>query len=184
MDMRVSYSMLAAWHRGDYDRAIAMIMREPFEPTPQMEAGIKFHRQWEAEGRKTLAMPKVFGGAKFKNPKFELETKRVRRLNDWLTLAGVLDVFDDGTVGKDYKSGAASAISYSNGYQHKFYQVLYTEMERFEYHCHNQYTGENTMSIVHLTQATLESGLEFILTTASDMRAYLENSGIVPPTVA
>lgn len=184
MDMRVSYSMLSAWHSGDYDRAIAMIMRQPFEPTPAMEEGLRLHKEWEAEGRKTMAMPKVFGGAKFNKPKFELETKRVRRLNEWLTLAGVLDVFEDGKVGKDYKSGATPATAYSNGWQHKFYKVLYTEMERFEYHCYNQYTKEATMSIVHLTDKTLEDGIEFILTNASDMRAYLENNGLVPPVVA
>lgn len=186
MQIRLSYSIIDAWLRGDFDRALGMLFYKPIEPTPAMLEGRKLHEQWETESRKTGKLPAVFGAAQLHNPKYERDTKREHKLNDWLTIAGRLDEFDDGIVGRDYKTGTTPSTTYANGKQHKIYKVLYPNMERFEYHCFNQYLPDGhpdqvTMSIVHLSDAMLEEGVELILTVGSDVRAYLENSGLEQP---
>lgn len=186
--MRVSYSILSCWARGDYERALAMYFREPLPSTPAMELGKKFHDEWEKEIGNTKSMPAVFGGAPLQKHSTELRTKREVMLNDWLQIVGVLDLLE-GHIGRDWKSGKTPATAYSNGFQHKVYQVLYPLINQFEYWCYNPITGGVTMSLIHLSDQSLEEGVNWIMTHAGAMRAYLEQNNlwdrVVPvPTLA
>lgn len=187
--MRVSYSMLAAWERGDFDRALAPFTGEDVPTNEYMERGKRWHNRWEREVKKTKCAPAVFGGEKLIGHKLELETRRVVQLNDWLELSGVLDRIDEpewlvnGKRGIDYKLSKQNAVGWSNTRQGAVYKILYPELSVFEYHCLNPYLAEDdpdraTMAIVHLTDKSLEDAIEWVLTFASEMRAYLENNGI------
>lgn len=182
MVLRVSYSILSAWARGDYDRALSMYFREETPTTPAMELGKKMHDKWEKEIEKTKSMPAVFGGRPLEKHTTENRTKRELMLNDWLQLVGVLDLME-GTTGRDWKCGRTTATSYANGYQHKVYQILYPKLNRFEYYAYNPYDKSATMAIVHLTDKSLEDGVEWVITYASDFRAYLENNNLIKEEV-
>lgn len=179
--IRVSYSILNAWLNGDIDRAVAPFAGIEVGPTQAMLDGKTWHARWERETRRTGCLPKVFGARKLNRADLELDTKKVRKINDWCVLSGILDV-RDGKTGIDYKTGRSSATDYANSMQAKVYQVLYPEMDRFEFHCMNQHLVKSdqdrvTMSIVHLTRKTLEEGLEWIMTMAAELREYLINNG-------
>ena len=179
--IRVSYSILSAWARGDIERAIAPYIGQEVEPTEAMVAGKRLHEQWEKEVRRTKRLPKIFGGRKLEAPKLEFATKKVRKLNDWCILSGVLDV-KDGTTAIDYKTGRTPANDYVNSRQHECYQVLYPEIKRFEYYCKNQHMHRSdpnqiTVGVVYLNKRTLEDGLNWILTMAAELREYLINNG-------
>lgn len=179
--IRVSYSILSSWARGDIDRAVAPFVGEEVLPTLAMIEGKMLHEKWERETLRTGRMPKVFGGRKLESPELELATKKARQLNDWCVISGVLDL-REGPLGVDYKSGVRTATEYANSFQHKVYQVLYPELERFEYHCFNQHLPRKhpdrvTMAIVHLSRQTLEDGINYILTYASELRQYLIDQG-------
>lgn len=177
--MRVSYSILSAWARGDYDRAVAPFVGVEMEATDAMLEGRKLHEQWEAEAKKTGKLPKVFGGGSFSSdkPVFEKDTKRVVQINDWLTLSGVLDVLD-GVIGVDYKSGTTPSNAYANSFQHKVYKILYPKLQTFYYIAHNQHNNTQSFSIAHLSDKSLVEGIEWVLTHASDLRAHLEQNNI------
>lgn len=180
--IRVSYSILSAWARGDIDRAIAPYAGIQDEPNEAMIAGKKLHERWEQEVRRTKHLPRIFGGRNLEAPELELSTKKVRKLTDWCVLVGVLDV-KDGCTGIDYKTGVMSATGYVNSKQHEVYQVLYPELTRFEYYCYNQHlcrsdSSRVTVGVVHLSRQTLQDGLEWILTMAAELREYLINSGL------
>ena len=102
--IRVSYSILNSWAKGDIDRAVAPYAGIEIEPTEAMEYGKKKHEAWEKEARRFGRLPRRFGGRKLISPQFELNTKKIRKLNDWCYLSGVLDVLD-GDVAIDYKTG-------------------------------------------------------------------------------
>jgi hypothetical protein len=174
---RLSYSILNAWARGDYESAIAMVLRQPVPGTPAMEEGKRLHTLWELEGKKTNALPRVFGSLPLVHPQFEV--KKEIALNDWITFVGRLDVLD---IPKaiDYKSGVTPATAFANSPQHCCYQVLYPALKSFEYHCYNPSANEVTMVIVHLNDTTLQRGIEFILSNASEIRDYCEQNDIVP----
>lgn len=178
--IRVSYSILASWERGDVDRAIAPYLGVEVEPTEAMVAGKEWHKRWENEVRRTKHLPRLFGGRKLESAQLEFDTKRVRKLNDWCVLSGVLDV-KDGTTAIDYKTGRSSATEYANSMQPKVYQVLYPELKRFEFYCMNQHLNKHdpdrlTMSVIHLNSQTLREGLEWVMTLAAELREYLINN--------
>ena len=179
--IRVSYSILNSWAKGDIDRAIAPYADVETESTEAMEYGKKMHAVWERYVRKYKKLPKIFGGRKLKAPELELNTKRVRKLTDWCVISGVLDV-KDGSTAIDYKTGKSSATDYVNSKQHEVYQVLYPEIKRFEYYCKNQHVYRDdpshvTVGVVYLNRNTLEDGLNWILTMAAELREYLINNG-------
>ena len=179
--IRVSYSILSAWAKGDIDRAVAPYAGIEIEPTEAMKYGKKKHEAWEKEARRYGRLPRRFGGRKLISPQFELNTKKIRKLNDWCYLSGVLDVLD-GDVAIDYKTGKTPAGEYLNSYQHECYQILYPNIKRFEYHCCNQHLhrkddGYITVSVANLNKQTLKHGIEWVLTMAAELREYLINNG-------
>lgn len=144
-----------------------------------MIAGREWHKKWEAEGRETHCLPEVFGGRALIEPKFEKETKTVKVIGGWIQLVGVFDVLEP-TIGTDFKSGVMPATAYANGYQHKVLQILKPELKLFDYHSYDQYLKKVTgFARVHLTDKTLKEGIEFVVTNASDMRAYLEENNLI-----
>lgn len=187
--MRVSYSILAAWDSGDWDRAVAPFVGREIEGNIYMQRGKRWHKRWERESKKTGKSPAIFGGEELRNAQIEMQSKRVRSLNDWLDLSGVLDRIDEpewlksGKRGIDYKLSKQSATSWANSHQAGAYKILYPELSVFEFHCLNPYLSDTdpdrvSMSIVHLTDKVLEDSLEWVLTTAADLRAYLEANNI------
>lgn len=179
--IRVSYSILSAWASGNIDRAVAPYAGVEIAPTEAMEYGKKMHGIWERYARKYKALPKIFGGRRLENAKFELDTKRVRKLTDWCVVSGILDI-KDGTTGIDYKTGKATATDYVNSKQPEVYQVLYPDLKRFEFYCKNQHVHHTdkshiTVGVVYLNRKTLEDGLNWILTMAAELREYLINNG-------
>ena len=173
---RCSYSMLSAWQSGDFDRAIKMYLRKEVEATEKMEAGKKFHLEFEAEAKTTAKLPKIFGELKFLNPEFEL--KKEKDIGDWIQLVGILDV-KDGELGIDYKTGVTESSLYAKGNQHKVYQILWPDLKRFEYYHYNQYNNKVDMSIVYLNDQTLEEGIEWVVSNASEMKNYIDNNELI-----
>ena len=180
--IRVSYSILNAWARGDIDQATAPYRGAVAPTTEAMEFGKKMHEEWERETSATRCLPKVFGGRRLQAPELELGTKKVVKLTDWCVVSGVLDV-RDGELGIDYKTGKSTASDYANSKQHKVYQILYPKLKRFEYYCLNQHLHRSdndriTVSVVYLTQKTLTDGIEWVLTMSAELREYLINNGL------
>ena len=173
--LRLSHSIMSLWHKGEYADAIEAMKGNWRAPNQYMKAGIEFHEQWEKEIEATGKMPAVFGGGQMKDPKTEV--KIVRDINDWLVVSGVIDAVDL-PRGFEWKTGRSNASSYANGFQHKVYKVLEPRLKLMEFRAHNQYTGENTVELVHLTDKTFDDGLEWIITIACDIRATIEQMGL------
>ena len=179
--IRVSYSILNSWARGDAERAIAPYAGVKMPPTDAMEYGKRKHAQFENYVRRTKRLPAVFGGRALASPMLELTTKRVCKVTDWCYLSGVLDVLD-GDTAIDYKTGKATATDYVNSHQHGCYQILYPNIKRFEYYCLNQHLkrgtdGRVTVGVVHLSRNTLTDAINWVLTNAAELREYLINNG-------
>lgn len=172
--MRVSYSMLSAWERKDYDSAIGMWLGVSSPKNEAMIAGTTFHEDWEDEVKRTGKLPSVFGVKYLNNP--ETEVKIVKKLSDWLTLSGVIDLRDVPDM-YEYKTGRTPASTYANGYQHKVYQVLDPRLTTAHIYAYNQHTNTVSYEKVHLDKDSLVDGINWIVTLASEMRATLESMG-------
>jgi hypothetical protein len=157
-----------------------MYLGQPAPPRSEivdqaMEAGSAFHKLWETETIMTNCLPTVFGSKHLNNP--EPEVKVVKKLNDWLTLSGVMDLRDVPEL-YEYKSGSAPARVYARGHQHGVYQILDPRLTRCHYFAFNQHTGEVTYEIVHLRPDTIKDTANWIISISSEMKATLENLGI------
>lgn len=165
---RASYSTLSTWASGDYDRAIKQYFKLEDFDTPAMKRGREYHGAWDSEIRQTNSMPKVFGGKGLVDPQTELKIER--ELDEWLDLVGVIDLYEDRTI-YDWKTGKTPAQSI-NPYQVYTYQILLPQAVRAEIHRHDPDTMTTDMVIYHLTEKTLDQGIEWVLTLSSEMHNY------------
>lgn len=158
------------WENNNYDMAVQSYFRTKSFTTRAMHEGKEWHKKWEAEVKKTNCMPKIFGAKKLKNPETELRIER--QLDEWLNLRGVIDLYDNKTI-IDFKSGATPAERYAGTWQPKVYQILVPNATRAEIHRYSPVTKDVDMSIVHLTDKTLEDAVNWVVTNASEMQHYL-----------
>lgn len=173
---RASFSTLSAWSSGDYERAVDMYFGLTDFVTPAMEEGRRFHKEWDTEIKKTGCFPKVFGGKKIKG-EFKTELFVQRELDKWLEVVGFIDMQAGDTL-YDWKTGKTTSDSYAGSFQAKVYQLLVPNSKRFEFHHYDQYQKTTDVSIVHLTDETLEKGINWILTHSSEMHNYLQETGL------
>jgi len=170
---RASYSTLRLWEQGRWQQAInAYFKLQPYT-NKYIEYGIKKHKEWADEIEKTGNFPKIFGTKKLKDPKVEIKLEK--QLSDWLELVGVIDLYDDEII-YDWKTGQTSSSTYANGFQPKVYQILFPKAKRAELHHYNQYNKKVDMSILHLTDKTLEDGINWVVTIGSEMFSYFNEN--------
>lgn len=166
---RASFSILNTWAMGDYDRAIKQYFRLEDFDTPAMKRGREYHKMWDSEIKQTNMLPKVFGGKRVTQPQTELKIER--ELDSWLDLVGVIDLYSEETI-YDWKTGKTPAQSI-NPFQVYTYQILLPKSIKAEIHRHDPDTMQTDMIIYHLTDKTLEQGIEWVLTLSSEMQNYL-----------
>lgn len=172
---QTSYSTLKEWAAGNYDNALAMYFKTATYDNEAMALGRIAHDEWEKEIKQTGCMPRVFGGAKLSG-KQKTEAFVVKKITDWLVIRGKIDL-DDGEVMYDWKRGMTRSSQWAASKQHNVYQIFRPEKKRFEYHAYNPYVPLDqavTVSVVHLTDKTLEDGIEWVITNASEMKNYIE----------
>lgn len=171
---RASYSILSAWESGQYQRAVEMYFGIGGIETKAMRDGKRFHEAWAEETKKTGCLPEIFGGRKLIAPKPELNV--IAELTPWLDLSGFIDCLDGSTI-YEYKTGSTESSVYANGWQVYVYQLLakfYGQDTKLAFVLHHdQYLKRNDTSIVHLTDATLRSATEWVLTNSHAMHTYL-----------
>ena len=178
MKLKLSYSILSLWKRGDYDGVLDALNGKWREPNEYMKFGTEKHREWENEVRETGELPRLFGGGKLRNPITE-RYSRGQRL-DWLWLSGITDLQfgENGEQLVDYKTGRGTANSYAGTLQAGCYKVLHPEAKVFRFLCWNQYSGRITTSMIFLTDAYGVKALDEIVSIACEIRDFLERSGM------
>lgn len=173
MKFRASYSVLHAWSAGQYERAVEMYFKLKEFTTEAMADGKEWHEKWEAEVKETGCLPQIFGGTKLINP--ITEQKIERQVDEWLEIVGVIDLQhgEKGEVLVDYKTGKTTSDNYANSFQPRVYHILRPEAKRFEFRHYDQHNHTTDTSIIHLTKKTLNDGIDWVVTQASEMHNYL-----------
>lgn len=176
---RASYSVISTWASGNWDMAVGMYFKLKKFQTEAMAAGAEIHKEWEAEIKKTKALPKVFGGKALNNPKPEFKT--VVELEPWLDLVGVIDVLDEPTV-YEFKTGKTSSEIHANSIQTGVYGVLATYagiyVDKTEIYHFDQYKNKTDMSVVYLTDKYLNDAHNWIISFASEMHSYFTENNL------
>ena len=165
MRLKLSFSTVNIWLSGDKDGAIGALMGEYREPTEAMKFGTTMHKRWEEEVNRTGCMPEMFGGKKLIEP--VTEEYSLTEILPWLRLSGVIDLQyrlpNNDLVLVDYKTGNSNANHYTNSLQVGCYKLLKPDAKLFIFKHFNQYTGETTSSIIHLTETLKLRALNTII---------------------
>lgn len=177
--IRLSFSVLLPWSQGNYDEATRRFLRQEIQPTPQMEFGKLLHEQWRTHIDKYKELPPELCGDKLNDPQTEMKLEVM--LEPWLQFVGIIDCLDGETI-YEWKTGGADSNTYMRTPQPLVYQVLahhqgFTPTKAVVRH-YNQYTSKTTTSYRYLSQKSYDEGLNWIITTASEMKDSLDKSGI------
>jgi len=176
--IRLSYSILEPWSKGDYDEALRRYWREEQQPTQAMIEGKLLHQQWEDEVKKTKCLPQIFGGEKL--GVFRTELKLEVQLEDWLQLVGVIDLMNDRKI-YDYKTGRTQVSAYSSSQQIPIYQLLAVksglDVDEGYYLHFDQHSKTIEKSKRYLTEKTMKDAKDWVITFASEIYSSLEEAG-------
>jgi hypothetical protein len=174
---RASYSVLSKWASGDYEMAVKMYFKLETFTSKAMAEGKFYHKTWEKHINETKTMPKVFGGAKLRDPK--TEGKKVVQIADWLELVGVIDLVDVDEF-FDWKTGKTSSESYINSKQIPVYayllKLLGKPMKKATVWRYDQHRKKADVSFRWITNDTIKEGEEWVNTYASEMHTYLTDN--------
>lgn len=178
MRLKVSYSLINLWQRGDYQGVWDALHGKWKPATPQMEFGTKMHKEWEEEVKRTQHLPKIFGGNELVKP--ITEKYHLVQVYDWLWLSGIIDLQygENGETIVDYKTGRGNANSYMNSLQVGCYKILQPKAKQFRFLCWNQYDDKVTTSQIWLTDKLMEEAINQVFTVGCDIRAMLEAQGV------
>jgi len=175
--IRLSYSILDPWSKGDIDEALRRYWRVEQEPTQAMIEGRRFHQLWQDETDKTGKMPEIFGGKELVKPQTELKLEVM--LEPWLQFVGIIDLYDQEVI-FDYKTGKTPVSAYSSSFQPLCYQVLLSESgltpKESVFLQFNQHINKVKKSKRYLDDQTYKAGREWIITFASEMYSALQES--------
>lgn len=182
--IKLSYSILDAWARGDYERAVSYYLGDPVPPTEAMKLGQLKHKIWENHVKKTGELHPDWGGGKVHRPITEQKYQKFIPLSPKyrILIRGVIDLeYSDNNepVIVDYKCGQTPADQYVDGFQLCYYKLLRPRAEMGQYWCFNPYTSKVTKGIRFLNETDAELALEHIITHGSDMINYLEANKLI-----
>lgn len=178
--VKLSYSILSAWSRGQYEQAVGMYLGQPLPPTSQMELGKLTHEIWEGYITREGKLPAELGGIELVNPILEQKYRKRFSFGDDMdiVLSGVPDCSSDDKDGRividEFKCGMTKAISYINTLQLDYYKLLLPKAAWGAYRCFNPYTHELTVGIKFLGPDSVERALEHLMSNAGEMIDYLQ----------
>lgn len=178
---RASYSVIKAWSDGRNDDALEMYFHKKREETRQQQEGKKWHSEWQAETKKTGKLPDVFKMEDTRpNPQLQTELRIETDIPDWMSLRGVIDLYDPatGTI-YDYKTGVSSSGDYAESHQIPLYAWLLAATNHLVgsksfYMHYNQYTKESDIALVYITDKRISESVEWFVTQAADMKNHLD----------
>src|SRR3990167_5481324 len=117
--LRLSYSLLNAWHWGKKEQALNTYLHIPTEINPAMQRGIDFDDNVQAAIQSMGVFPREIGGFKLKSPEAQ---KRIEvEYSDKFDLVAVLDVWDNPVIYETKCSSAKDAGEYADDFQIPFY---------------------------------------------------------------
>jgi hypothetical protein len=138
-----------------------------------MELGRAKHELWDAEIKKTGAIPKELGGGTLINPSSEKKYEKLIPLGKYaILLRGVIDCLDDKTI-YEWKCGLGSPATYVDSMQLDYYKLFAPQAELGIYRCYNPYTKTFSTGVKFLTWKNYEDALNHVITFGGEMIEYL-----------
>lgn len=180
MKLRLSYSLLQTWQRGETDRAIAMYHRLMTPSTPQMEEGKEIHREISQHILTFKRLPDYMPQIQLKNPVPDHEV--IVSYNELFDLKGIYDCLDEDTV-HEFKTGVMTSSEYANADQIPFYFLLDELTEgrlNQAYLIHyNQYLKKNDFVKIWKSNRLIEKARNLIESIGPEIWMFFNQQGLI-----
>lgn len=182
--MRISYSLLDSWNRGDTERAIAtyfhMDMPFPEKTQKRISAGLDIHKEIETYVKENGKFPEWFFKKQLNSP--ESERKVVAKYSDEFDLSGVFDCLD-GDILYEFKTGTTPATEWAQTWQLPIY-FLMAELNNIPIETAyiirwNQYTKKKDFVLVHNNQRARDLARNVVDSVAPDILAFFVKEGLI-----
>lgn len=198
--LRLSYTALNYWIKGDTAGLIDYLNGKRMKPTPQMKAGLQFDDEACEMAVKEHKLPDHFGGFEVFEPipQLKMETT-IKRGDIEFQLVGVIDVYDMGMI-YELKTGVTSSADYALTLQIPIYAMLlnhvytkYFEMIKGEWQeveppghpllgariCRfNQYEGTTDIHHVLVSDRMMDSTYRKVFDYAEQISSFLREEAV------
>ena len=175
--LRISHTLLHLWEQNRVNEAIAFYLKKETPKTPQMELGIKVHKEIE-EAVKRDGKIKV-GNTSFVFTAPKVEHKVEAEYLDRFEIVGVYDVLDEPRL-IDWKTGTTSSMDHAGGYQMPMYFFL-AKLKgiRIDYAQLVHINGSVDITVVLNSPHQVERGKNYIDSLGYDIWEYFNKLNLL-----
>lgn len=179
--LRVSYSLLSAVEKGDWNAVVSMLNRVYRQPTPAMEDGLRIHKEIEKHIICYNNFPEWLFQGGLVLPK--CEEKVVISYNDMIDISGIFDCIDDATKTLyEFKTGTQSSVDWARTHQIPMYFMMLERLGRevekaFLIH-YNQHTKKKDWVVIHNSPEMIAKAENYVETYANEIILYLQNNNM------
>jgi hypothetical protein len=177
--LRISYSLLNLWERGQTDLATALYLHQDMPTNQAMKDGKAIHKQIEKHIIDKGKLPSFLNvSLPLTNP--QPEKKIIASYNKSWDLSGVIDCLDDDFF-LEFKTGTTPAFYYTRKYQSPFYflllEIIGEPREKSYLVKYNQH--QKNGEVILLWKPKLDKVKNYIDTLAPEIEEFFLERGIL-----
>ena len=176
--LRLSYSLLHTWDKGDIQGAIDLYFHVDRPLTEPLKRGREVHEEIEKHIKEHGSFPKWFFEYDLDNPTPEQPV--TVEYNELFDLKGVFDCLDGKTL-FEFKTGNTDALAWARTWQLPIYFLIaeLSEIEVDKAILIRNNGKKSEFVIVHNTKGKREMARNIIDSIAPEIYAYFEQQGLV-----
>lgn len=194
LTVKLSYSIIDAWERGDFERAVGMYLGDELPATPYMELGRTMHELSAKYTMRTKQLLPQLGGHKVREPIVEQKYQKLFPFSDdiQILLRGIIDLeetTDRGQIITDHKFGRTRSGAYLKKMQLDYYKLLRPAIVEGRYRAQDPYKCKALCTDDHhvcyglgvkfLTRKNSEQALEHLMTYGGEIIDYLQSQRLL-----
>lgn len=178
--LRVSFSLLSTWMRGEQQASIDLYLHKDREVTPAMAEGRKIHKEIEDHIKKTSTFPDWLFKGTLVHPKSE--HKLYAPYNELFDLSAVFDCLDEPTL-YEFKTGVSDSLDWIGNGQLGFYflicEINHIPVEKGVLIHWDQKAKANDWAMVWNSQRLRSQARNLIDSIAPDIWAFFDSTGVL-----
>lgn len=178
--LRVSYSLLSMWERGQIDRAIATYFHAPMKATEPMKQGRTLHNEIEKHINKNKKLPDWLPKLQLYNPK--PEEKLIVEYSDEFDISVVIDCLDEPNM-FEWKTGVTDSLTCANTKQIPFYflacELAGVPVKKAYLVHYNQHEKTKDWTIIWNNKTARENARNYIDSIAPEIQSYFLEAGFL-----
>lgn len=180
--IRLSYSLLSTWARGDVDRAVSTYFHLNDYTSPELEDGIKFHEDIGLYITQNEKLPEWL----LSEPTSEVESEQeiIVEYNEMFDIKTIFDAYEPLRARLyEFKSGVRPSSEWARSFQLPLYfltaEIAGIPIDMAYLIHYNQYRDEKDLTVVHNTELLRDKARQYIDAYGPEIYKYFKENGIL-----